>query len=136
MPETEKQKPDELNELMKMLGVEADEGASAPPPSVAKPAYDALMPSGAESGGAGMDLLADVNVNVRVELGRNRMQVQDILKLGPGSVVPLESRTGDPLDIYVNDRLVARGEALVVNDAFALRVTEVLSAKDIPKDSA
>ena len=60
-------------------------------------------------------------------IGRARMYVQDILKLGPGAVVPLESLTGDPLDLYVNDRLVARGEVLVINENFAIRITEVIS---------
>ena len=60
-------------------------------------------------------------------IGFTRKLMQDILKLGAGSVVPLESLTSDPLDVYVNDRLVARGEILVVgNDNFAVRITEVV----------
>ena len=94
---------------------------------MAKPAFEALSPSSEGPAGAGLDLIHDVNVHVRVELGRSRMCVEDILKLGPGSVVPLDSLTGDPLDIFVNDRLVARGEVLVVNDKFAIRVTDVIT---------
>lgn len=73
-----------------------------------------------------MELLDDVQVQVRIELGSARMVVQDILRLGPGSVVPLENEVADPINVYVNDRLVARGEVLVVNDNFAVRITEVL----------
>ena len=54
------------------------------------------------------------------------MHVQDVLKLGSGSVVPLESLVGDPVNVFVNDRLVARGEVLVVNENFAVRITEVI----------
>jgi flagellar motor switch protein FliN/FliY len=75
---------------------------------------------------ARMELLDDVQVQVRIELGSARMVVQDILRLGPGSVVPLENEVADPINVYVNDRLVARGEVLVVNDNFAVRITEVL----------
>ena len=124
------EKPDEIEELMKMLGVspgKEGETAGEKEPSVAKPAFEALSPSSEGPAGAGLDLISDVNVHVRVELGRSRMCVEDILKLGPGSVVPLESLTGDPLDIFVNDRLVARGEVLVVNDKFAIRVTDVIT---------
>jgi flagellar motor switch protein FliN/FliY len=89
--------------------------------------FEPLAPAAEVRPEAGLDLLRDVNVSVRVELGRARMYVQDILKLGPGSVVSLESLTGDPLDVYVNDRLVARGEVLVINENFAIRITEVIA---------
>lgn len=74
-----------------------------------------------------LDLLLDVNLRVAVELGRARMTVEDVLKLGQGSVVELHKPAGDPVDVYVNDRLVARGEVLVLNDKFCIRVSEVLA---------
>jgi len=73
-----------------------------------------------------IDLLADVNLNVKIELGRTRMLVEDVLRLGEGSVVELEKLAGDPVDVFVNDRLVARGEVLVLNDSFCVRISEVL----------
>lgn len=73
------------------------------------------------------DLLRDVELQARLELGRARLPVRDLLKLGPGAVVELDRRVGDPVDLYVNDRLVARGEIVVAEGSFALRVTEVLS---------
>lgn len=76
-----------------------------------------------------LDLLLDVPLKVRIELGRCKLQVQDILKLGRGSVVELDKLAGDPLDIYVNDRLVARGEVLVQNQSFCVRITDILSPK-------
>jgi flagellar motor switch protein FliN/FliY len=75
---------------------------------------------------AGLDFLGDVQVDVRVELGGARLNVQEVLKLASGSVVALDSLVGDPVDLFVNDRLVARGEVLVVKDNFAIRITEVL----------
>jgi flagellar motor switch protein FliN len=78
---------------------------------------------------AGLDLLSDVNLDVKVELGRTRMFVEDILRLGGGSVVELDKLAGDPVDIYVNDRHVARGEVLVLNDNFCVRINEITMDK-------
>jgi flagellar motor switch protein FliN/FliY len=75
----------------------------------------------------GMDLLADVNLNVKIELGRTRMLVEDVLRLGEGSVVELDKLAGDPVDVYVNERPVARGEVLVLNDNFCVRINEIIS---------
>lgn len=73
-----------------------------------------------------LDLLGDVNLNVKIELGRTRMLVEDVLRLSSGSVVELDKLAGDPVDIYVNDRFVARGEVLVLNDNFCVRVNEIV----------
>ncbi len=72
-------------------------------------------------------LLDDVALNVKIELGRTRMLVEDVLRLGEGSVVELDKLAGDPVDVYVNDRPVARGEVLVLNDNFCVRINEILS---------
>jgi flagellar motor switch protein FliN/FliY len=78
-----------------------------------------------------IDLLRDVELNVKIELGRSRMLVEDVLKLGEGSVVELDKLAGDPVDVFVNERLVARGEVLVLNDNFCVRVNEIVAgAKD------
>ncbi len=73
-----------------------------------------------------IDLLDDVELNVAVELGRTEMYIEDVLRLGVGSVVELDRLAGDPVDIYVNDRLVARGEVLVLNDNFCVRVNDIV----------
>ena len=131
MADTPKQ--EDIDELMRALG--ADPGkAAAPaaakaPSSASKPAPLPLEPLSAAPQArpeAGLDFLSDVDVSVRIELGTARMHVQDVLKLGSGSVVPLESLVGDPVNVFVNDRLVARGEVLVVNENFAVRITEVI----------
>ena len=73
------------------------------------------------------ELLRDVELNVKIELGRARMLVEDVLKLCEGSVVELDKLAGDPVDVFVNDRLVARGEVLVLNDNFCVRVNEIVT---------
>jgi flagellar motor switch protein FliN/FliY len=75
-----------------------------------------------------IDLLKDVELNVKIELGRSRMLVEDVLRLSEGSVVELDKLAGDPVDVFVNDRLVARGEVLVLNDNFCVRVNEIVTA--------
>lgn len=74
-----------------------------------------------------IDMLRDVELNVKIELGRSRMLVEDVLKLAEGSVVELDKLAGDPVDVFVNDRLVARGEVLVLNDNFCVRVNEIVA---------
>lgn len=74
-----------------------------------------------------LHLLEDVQLQVRIELGRTRMLVQDVLRLDQGSVVELDKLAGDPVDVYVNERLVARGEVLVLNDNFCVRINEIMA---------
>jgi len=76
---------------------------------------------------AGIELLDDVELDVKVELGRSEMYIEDVLRLGVGSVVELNKLAGDPVDVYVNDRLFARGEVLVLNDSFCVRINDILS---------
>ena len=91
---------------------------------VSMPEFSAIP---AASTPEGIELLADVNLNVKIELGRTRMLVEDVLRLSSGSVVELDKLAGDPVDVYVNDRHVARGEVLVLNDNFCVRINEIVS---------
>ncbi len=77
----------------------------------------------------GVDLILDVTLQVRVELGSTRMTVEEVLNLAPGSVVELDRLAGEPVDIVINDRLIARGEVVVVEENFGVRVTEIVSAR-------
>jgi flagellar motor switch protein FliN/FliY len=74
-----------------------------------------------------LSLLLDVPLQVTVELGRTRMTIESLLKLTQGSVVELTQTVGEPLDIYVNNRLMARGEAVIMKDKFAMRIVDVIS---------
>jgi len=111
------------------IAAEQDAGAALPP--AAPLALDELTPARGGQARAfdpqSIDLLADVNLNVKIELGRTRMMVEDILRLNDGSVVELDKLAGDPVDVFVNDRLVARGEVLVLNDNFCVRINEILA---------
>ncbi len=80
---------------------------------------------------ATLELLRDVDLDVRIELGRTQMYLEDVLKLKRGAVVPLDKLAGDPVDVYVNGRLIARGEVLVLNDNFCVRVAELLTSDDV-----
>ena len=77
--------------------------------------------------GRGLDLLLDIPLDVSVEVGRSKILVRDLLQLQEGSMIELDKLAGEPLDLYVNSRLIARGEAVVVNDKFGLRLTDVVS---------
>lgn len=77
-----------------------------------------------------LDFLLDVYLQVSVEVGRTRMTIQDLLQLGQGSVVELTKLAGEPLDVYINNRLVARGEAVIVNEKFGIRITDIISQSD------
>lgn len=77
-----------------------------------------------------VEFLLDVPLRVTVELGRTRMAIADLLKLGKGSVVELEKVAGEPLDVRVNGQLIARGEAVIVNDKFGVRLSDVISPSE------
>jgi flagellar motor switch protein FliN len=82
---------------------------------------------GADSN-SNINLLMDVFLRVTVELGRTKMQLRQVLELQQGSVVELDRLAGDPVDVYINERLFARGEVIVVDDKFGVRITEIISA--------
>ncbi len=78
----------------------------------------------------GIDLLLDIPLQVSVEVGRARILVRDLLQMQEGTLIELEKLAGEPLDLYVNSRLIARGEAVMVNDKFGLRLTDVVSPSE------
>lgn len=94
----------------------------------ARSARFAPLAQNAVSGAQGsVDLLLDVDLNLTVELGRASVPVREILQLGPGSILELDKLAGDSVDIMVNGRLIARGEVVVVDENFGVRVTEIAS---------
>jgi flagellar motor switch protein FliN len=74
-----------------------------------------------------LDFILDIPLFLTVELGRNRMLISELLQLGQGSVVELTKLAGEPMDVYVNQRLIARGEAVVINEKFGVRLTDIVS---------
>ncbi len=79
---------------------------------------------------AKQDFLLDVTLQVTVEVGRCRMTIQDLLQLGQGSVIELTKLAGEPLDIFINERPIARGEAVIVNEKFGVRITDIISQQE------
>ena len=112
---------DQAQKAADALQAEADTGAA-----VAFNLQDLGDGGEGDASEAALTLLHDVNLNVKVELGRTRMYVEDVLRLNENSIIELDKLAGDPVDIYVNDRAVARGEVLVVNDNFCVRVSEII----------
>jgi flagellar motor switch protein FliN/FliY len=126
-----------INDDIQMLLAQAEQAiASVDQPT--DPGIPGLAPfalrdlAGAPASGdrASLELLSDVDLDLRIELGRTQMFLEDVLKLKRGSVVALDKLAGDPVDVFVNGRMVARGEVLVLNDNFCVRVTELVSGDD------
>ncbi|MEI5675456.1 MULTISPECIES: flagellar motor switch protein FliN [unclassified Nocardioides] len=103
-----------------------DEPTALPPgrPALALPPTARLRPI---AGGRGIEMLHGVEMEVTVELGRTRMPVRELLALAPGAVLELDRAAGSPADLLVNGRLIARGEVVVVDEDFGLRVTEIIN---------
>jgi flagellar motor switch protein FliN len=110
-----------------------DEPAAPLPPGVKPFEFANLAGAAPVNEPASLDLLRDVQLDLKIELGRTRMHLEDVLRLNGGAVVTLDKLAGDPVDIYANGRLIARGEVLVLNDNFCVRVTELISEE---KDDA
>lgn len=76
------------------------------------------------------ELLADVNLNVKIRLGKTEMLIEDILRLQAGKVIQLDALSGDPVDVLVNNRVVAKGEVIILNEAFCVRLSEIYDIKE------
>jgi len=107
----------------------SDSQAQALPPGMKTFEFKPFSGTGANREAATLDLMRDVQLDMTIELGRTHMHLEDVLKLKQGSVVPLDKLAGDPADIFVNGRLVARGEVLVLNDNFCIRVAELIAGE-------
>ncbi|MCS7199008.1 MAG: flagellar motor switch protein FliN [Caldimicrobium sp.] len=77
-----------------------------------------------------LDFILDIPLEISVEIGRTRMLIKDLLKLNQGAIIELDKFAGEPVEIYVNGRLMAKGEVVVVNERFGVRITEIISAQD------
>ncbi|HUT91646.1 MAG TPA: flagellar motor switch protein FliN [Thermoguttaceae bacterium] len=119
-----------LNQAERALeSIDSETGASIPP-GVAPFEFEQFLGEPASTESATLDLISNVQLDVKIELGRTDMYLEDVLKLRKGSVVPLDKLAGDPVDIYVNERLIARGEVLVLNDNFCVRVGELIAGSN------
>jgi flagellar motor switch protein FliN/FliY len=107
-----------------------EEPAAPLPPGVSPFEFKDLAGAAPANETAGLDLLRDVQLDLKIELGRTHMHLEDVLRLKQGAVVALDKLAGDPVDIYANGRLIARGEVLVLNDNFCVRVAELVAGEE------
>jgi flagellar motor switch protein FliN/FliY len=112
----------------------ANSGAKSPTPATSVPPAPASFPS--LDGGAtaaapkNIDFILDIPMQVTVQVGSTKMVIRELLQLGQGSVIELEKLAGEPMEVLVNNKLVARGEVVVVNEKFGVRLTDVISAAE------
>lgn len=109
------------------------QSASAPASSAVDPSVTGALPGvmarlgqGAE-GGADIERILDIPVQLSVEIGRTRTTINNVLQLAPGSVVELDAQAGAPMDVLINGYLIAQGEVVVVNDRFGIRLTDIVT---------
>lgn len=102
-------------------------GAASHPSAAVRPVVFSPLPTAVPSAGvSSIDLLLDVPLQVTAELGRTSLSVRDVLGMGAGSVVELDRLAGEPVDLLVNNLLIARGEVVVIDESFGVRVTEIV----------
>jgi len=113
-------------------GPSAGIGMTSPGPQIGIKgvSFPSLSTAGAPSGATNLNLLMDVQMSLTVELGRTKMYIKDILGLGEGSIIELDKLAGEPVDLLVNGKLIAKGEVVVIDENFGVRVTDIVSPTD------
>jgi flagellar motor switch protein FliN/FliY len=120
---SEKTKSDE-----KKMAEEREAQTEAEAKAEAKPAqFSNVQDRSGSTAQRGVDFILDIPLQVSVELGRTHMLINDLLRLGQGSVVELSKLAGEPMEVFVNQKLIARGEVVVVNEKFGVRLTDIIS---------
>jgi len=98
-----------------------------PKTEVAGVSFGELQPNGVLKGNLDIDFILDIPLTLTVELGRSKMLISELLQLGQGSVLELAKLAGEPMDVFINQRLIARGEVVVINEKFGVRLTDIVS---------
>jgi flagellar motor switch protein FliN/FliY len=111
---------------MPLPNLDSEDARNPPPGTEVAPSADRDSVS---KGAADLEAVFDVPVQVSAVLGRSRMDVGQLLKIGPGTVLELDRKVGEAIDIYVNDRLVARGEVVLVEEKLGVTMTEIIKAE-------
>lgn len=106
------------------------ETAAEPKPAVEPAPLSTLAPQQTSAPLGNLDFILDVPLQITVNLGETRMLIKELLQLGQGSVVELEKMAGEPMDVLIGDKLIARGEVVVVNEKFGVRLTDIVSTVD------
>jgi len=121
---------DRLVESLDVLVTPPAPKPSTQPAKAAPVEFEALTAEPSTAAPANLDLIMDIGLEVRVELGRTNMKIRDVLNLGGGSVVELDKLAGEPVDLLVNDVIFAKGEVVVIDENFGVRITDILSLDD------
>ena len=124
---------DNMDNLADKMAQEAaaGEAAAGEAEAAAESTEDlSTTPDTEENKDRNLQLILDIPLRVTVELGRTKMPVNELLNLGQGSVIELNKLAGEPMEVFVNDKLIARGEAVVVNEKFGVRLTDIISTKE------
>jgi len=100
---------------------------SDPHVAVSEVSFPELQRKDAARGALALDFILDIPLTLNVELGRSQLLINELLQLGQGSVIELTKLAGEPMDVFVNQRLIARGEVVVVNENFGVRLTDIVS---------
>ena len=116
--------------LSQAAGEDGDEGGSSSGRADSSGAPSPTGVSSLKDGDLDINFLLDVNLSIMVEVGRTHMLIEDLLRLEESSIVELDSMVGQPLNIRANEKLVARGEIVVINEKFAVRITDIISPDD------
>jgi flagellar motor switch protein FliN len=106
------------------------------PGELAEPQFEEVVIENTSGGEVAISMLMDLSLPVSIELGRTSMTVQEILRLGRGSVVQLDRLAGEPIDIYVGDRRFAEGEVVVLGEQFGVRITRIVSTRPVTEVAA
>ncbi|NOT22081.1 MAG: flagellar motor switch protein FliN [Nitrospiraceae bacterium] len=104
--------------------------AAAPASTAAPASFPSLDGGGAVPAPKNIEFILDIPMQVTVQVGSTKMVIRELLQLGQGSVIELEKLAGEPMEVLVNNKLVARGEVVVVNEKFGIRLTDVISAAE------
>lgn len=126
------------NDMPSSLGRTPGDAPMMPPNAIAHPAEFTAFDDYGQLGGTPhpMALLNDVELGVTAELGRTRLTVKDVLGLTPGSIIELDRSAGAPVDVVVNGTLIARGEVVVIDEEFGIRITQIMGMPDLAKANA
>jgi flagellar motor switch protein FliN/FliY len=121
---------EDLEEQRKILHDSAGKESPEPEGDAVAVAKDAGAEKQLDAGGKNLGMILDIPLSLSVELGSTKMLINDLLQLGQGSVIELTKLIGEPLEVMVNKKLIAKGEVVVVNEKFGVRLTEILGPKE------
>lgn len=121
---------EDLPEEGNQAGVDDINFDSAPETKVSNVEFQHLSEPASKNESRNIDMLLDVNLPIAIELGRTKMSISDILALGPGSVVELNKLAGEPVDLLVNQKVVAKGEVVVIDENFGVRITQLMTPEE------